>query len=91
MKNLKKIMTGMMLVLALGAFTACGENTDNNADESGTMTDNKGNSDSADRGDRKQEDSNRDVANDMEGNDTVNENAANDNEDTADGNAALRK
>ena len=49
MKNLKKIMTGMMLVLALGAFTACGENTDNNADESGTMTENKGNSDSASR------------------------------------------
>ena len=46
MKKLKRIMTGMMLVLALGAFTACGENTDNNADESGTMTDNKGNSDS---------------------------------------------
>lgn len=32
MKKLKRIMTGMMLVLALGAFTACGENTDNNAD-----------------------------------------------------------
>ena len=33
MKNIKKIITGMMLVLALTAFTACGERTDNNADE----------------------------------------------------------
>ena len=40
MKNIKKIITGMMLVLALTAFTACGERTDNNADETNTAKDN---------------------------------------------------
>ena len=39
MKNIKKIITGMMLVLALTAFTACGERTDNNADETNTAKD----------------------------------------------------
>ena len=66
MKKIKRIMTGMMLVLALGAFTACGENTDNNADESGTMTDNKGNSDSTEQDNRKPEDTNKDTGNAME-------------------------
>lgn len=34
MKNIKKIITGMSIVLALTAFTACGERTDNNAGRS---------------------------------------------------------
>ena len=37
MKKTKKLITGMFLVLALGVFTACGENRDRNADETDTV------------------------------------------------------
>ena len=58
MKKMKNLITGMLLVLALGVFTACGENKDRNADETGTMKE-----DVEKRDDNKEntEDQNRDM------------------------------
>ena len=61
MKNIKKIITGMMLVLALTAFTACGERTDNNADETNTAKDNV-----MDNGDRDNNMDNKDAVPDAD-------------------------
>ena len=40
MKKTKRILTGTLLVMALGMLTACGSNN-NKADESGTVTEDK--------------------------------------------------
>ena len=37
MKKFKKIIVGAMLVMALGTFTACGNNDDNVNDTTGTQ------------------------------------------------------
>ena len=40
MKKFRGILMSMLLVLSLGMLTACGEDANNNADESGTATEN---------------------------------------------------
>ena len=64
MKKMKNLITGMLLVLALGVFTACGENKDRNADETGTMKE-----DVEKRDDNKEntEDQNRDMTDKKDG------------------------
>ena len=40
MKKFRGILMSMLLVLSLSMLTACGEDANNNADESGTATEN---------------------------------------------------
>ena len=89
MKKIRQILTGVLLIMALSVFTACGNN-DMAADEVDTTNENSGNTDTttedenqnADKNDKNNNDNKNNADNNASENEKMTDDAAIDNGDT---------